>query len=808
MLSKEHRKLSRGWRQASYLGLSALAIVAMTSVASGQTTASQSDVILEDPGWPREYKEGGSTIVLHQPQVEEWKDYLSLTAQLAVSIHDASEAKAPVYGSVRLTSATRADFDSRTVYLYEVQDLDVSLPKQNSDEAEKVKALVREVVEGAPQPYSLDRILANLDQYGASTTTSGVNLTPPPIFYSEGNAILVIFDGEPIFAPVEKTTLMFAVNTNWDVFQERDGTTYFLRDEDRWYQTQNINSSWEPAKDLPSDLRKLPDNEAWSEIKKNVPGEKTSAEQMPRVFVSFLPAEMLLTEGPPAMDPIQGTGLLYLKNTTSDLFLHIEEQDYYLLLSGRWFKAPQLAGPWTAASSTLPADFLEIDPEHEMGHVLVSVPGTPEAEEAAIQANIPRQADVNRSDASLEVDYDGEPKFEPIETTEVQRAVNTSQDVLLVDNHYYACHDAVWFVGSSSRGPWIVCDTVPAVIYTIPASSPVHHVTYVRVYSHTSTTVVYGFTGGYMGLYVSNGCVVFGLGYYHHPYYYYPSHYAYPVYYPYRYHSYGCGAWYNHHTGTYSRGGRAYGPYGGIGRGATWNPHTGTYARSAGAWGPRGGTWGAEAWNPRTGTSARTRQSADPYKQWGSSVVSRGDNWVRTGHVSTRNGTLAGYETSWGRRGVAYSGDRGRSAVVGKSRRGDVYVGRDGKVYKHDNGWKKHEDGKWKAAEEPGKGADLRDRARTTDRAKTVDRSKVTQKRSDPAAKRIERTPPPNTSRKRRETVEQSRSRSTLDQLGRDKRARERGNQKSRKVSERSKRSSTSSRSTSRRSTPVRRGRR
>jgi len=55
---------------------------------------------------------------------------------------------------------------------------------------------------------------------------------------------------------------------------------------------------------------------------------------------------------------------------------------------------------------------------------------------------------------------------------------------------------------------------VPPLIYTIPPTSPLHYVTYVRVYSSTPTTVLVGYTSGYYGtVLTSDGVVVYGTGY-------------------------------------------------------------------------------------------------------------------------------------------------------------------------------------------------------------------------------------------------------------------------------------------------------
>ena len=121
----------------------------------------------------------------------------------------------------------------------------------------------------------------------------------------------------------------------------------------------------------------------------------------------------------------------------------------------------------------------------------------------------------------MKVDYDGEPQFKNIEGTELQYAMNTATPVIRVaDKNYYAVESAVWFVGPSPTGPWVVASEVPDVIYTIPPSAPLHYVTYVKVYRSTPEVVFVGYTPGYYGTVVSatTSTVVYGTGWYYPPY--------------------------------------------------------------------------------------------------------------------------------------------------------------------------------------------------------------------------------------------------------------------------------------------------
>jgi uncharacterized membrane protein YgcG len=167
-----------------------------------------------------------------------------------------------------------------------------------------------------------------------------------------------------------------------------------------------------------------------------------------------------------------------------------------------------------------------------MADVLMSVPGTPPAREAAIANQIPQTATVQRDVQPTPVAYDGgQPQWKPIDGTPLSYAPNTASPVIRVDEKtYYTVQNGVWFSATAPAGPWVVAVTVPAVIYTIPPSSPMHYMTYVRVYGSTPTTVVVGYTPGYYGTVMSSdGVVVYGTGYYYpayigpyYPYYWYP----------------------------------------------------------------------------------------------------------------------------------------------------------------------------------------------------------------------------------------------------------------------------------------------
>jgi hypothetical protein len=343
--------------------------------------------------------------------------------------------------------------------------------------------------------------------------------------------------------------------------------------------------------------------------------------------------------------------------------------------------------------------------------VLSSVRGTRQAEEAVLEASIPQTATMNRETASAQAEFvGGQPEWESIPGTSISYAKNTQQDVFKIGGLYYMCFQGAWFVANSATGPWTVSDSVPTGVSSIPPDTPKHNVTSVNVYNSTPTTVTYGYTSGYMGMYVAMGTLMWGTGYYYPPYWGWGYH-PYPVYWPPAYHTWGTAAYYNPYTGAYGRRTVAYGPYGGYGYSAVYNPRTGGYARGASAWGPGGYAWRAGGYNPRTGTGAVAGgyydawsgnygagyRGGNQYSRWGEGVVGEGDDWVHAKYrVEKGQGGALGIETSEG--GKFFGGGTGDSrGFVGKDEDNNVYAGKDGNIYKRDDDgdWHHNEGGEW-----------------------------------------------------------------------------------------------------------------
>ncbi|HXU43563.1 MAG TPA: carbohydrate-binding family V/XII [Burkholderiales bacterium] len=519
-----------------FLAASALLLLALGAAA--QTAP--------DTVWPRTAKGAdGTVITVYQPQIERWADNV-LSARAAVAVAKPGE-KDPRYGVIELTARTSIDKAADIAMLSALRVTKTTFPGATQQETESYLATLRAAVTRQSWPVSVQALQSNLaiTQARAGQKALPVKNDPPKILFSTRPAMLVLINGEPVLREVKDAQgLARIVNTTAAIFRESSSSSYYLWALGRWWQAGALDGEWKAGP-----LLLAPLDNARDALGKNVdPLEGKDADGKPlfepgvtpQLIVATEPTELLLAKGEPQLTPIPGTQLLYMANSSSDIFMDVGAQTYYVLISGRWFSAKSLDGPWAfVPAKTLPGDFAKIPASHQMADVLMSVPGTPQAREAAIANQIPQTATVQRDIQATAVAYDGgEPKWQPIDSTPLSYAPNTASPVIRVDaKTYYMVQNGVWFSSTAPAGPWSVAATVPAVIYSIPPSSPMHYVSYVRVYSSTPSTVFVGYTPGYYGTVMSSdGVVVYGTGYVYPPYIglYYPYYwYPYPATYGY-----------------------------------------------------------------------------------------------------------------------------------------------------------------------------------------------------------------------------------------------------------------------------------
>ncbi|MGA8893426.1 MAG: hypothetical protein WB493_17835 [Anaeromyxobacteraceae bacterium] len=681
--------------------------------APGNEIAPPASTVTPDP-WPKSATSNGATFTIYQPQPDSWDDY-TYKAHAVVQVLPPG-SRDPHFGVVEITAYTIVDRPNRVVYIEGITITKATFPSAPTS-APAWQAEIQSIASAGPSTMSLGRLEQALAIEGAERKSRMVQVenAPPRIVFTQRDAALVLVHGDPIWVPVQGTKLERAVNTRALLLKEASGRL-FVHLLDGFVSAMDLAGPWALATKLPSGAAEAARSLAKKglvDLMEGSPDEKTHAKPtlsagVPVVVVATTPTEVITSNGPMDWMPIERTQLIYVQNTTGNVFMDLVGQRYYVLVTGRWFRSAALPGPWShVPGRDLPVDFAAIPDTSPKENVKASVPGTAQAQEAAIEAGIPHMATVYTAKVSFKPIVNGAAELRPVPETSLLYVFNSPQPIIMVSaTEWYAVQAGVWFVAPALQGPWTVATSVPAAIYSIPPSSPLYYVTYVQIYAESLGVVVVGYTPGYTGVVIlPDGTIVYGTGYVYPAYVtatvWYPppvtygyaanptytpwtgfamgfaigwsaAHWCYaPTPYwgamPYYYHPpvpYG-GAYY----GTAYHG-TAYGAYGGA---ATWGPggwaatsgnmyshygSTSTVSRNSAGYNAYTGT----AWSSKVGTSYNSTTGR----------MSAGQS------ASASNAYTGGYAS--GNRGATYNPSTGVSASGGKATVGNAYTGQQATV--------------------------------------------------------------------------------------------------------------------------------
>ena len=637
--------------------------------------------------WPRVITdEKGLEATIYQPQIESFEKDI-IQARSAIMVKMSKDAD-PIFGAIRVEARVMTDVDTR---LISRTDVVVEVAKFPNHDSIQVKILEAQLSADIPKwrfDITTDQLIASLDSVKTSTNDKYKNV-PPDIIYVDYPAVLITIEGDPVLKNLENTQYEYVINTPFFIVNDPKNKTNYLKGGLLWYKSDKILSGWEWTKTVPSDLENY--------VKENSKNQELNVDPdtikiKPKIIVKTKPSELIETDGKPDFAPIDGTSLLYIKNTVSDVIMDINSQIYFVLISGRWFKAKSLEGPWSFENpDQLPSDFAHIPDSSQVGNVLSSVPGTKEARNAILSTDVPQTAKIERTD-TIEVKYDGNPQFEPIEDTELEYAVNTDKSVIKYYNNYYCCYNAVWYEASDASGPWTVATSVPDEIYDIGPESPVYNVKYVYIYDYTPSVVYVGYYPGYTGCYVYNGTVIYGTGYYYNPWYG-PYYYPHPV-------TYGFSAHYGPYTGWTFGFGMSFGaPHAWFAFG--YHP----YPYHAGYWGAGGyhaaynrgyyhGSRQGFYYGYRAGQNSNYYNRATPYNQ-NRNVYSRNTNVnINTNDINRNNiNTKERQQTSIN---PTIENRQNTNAET----KNNVFADKQGNVYRNENNqWQTRDGNNWSNVE-------------------------------------------------------------------------------------------------------------
>jgi hypothetical protein len=688
----------------------------------------------DDSDWPKVINtDNGTQIKVYEPEPESFKGN-TLMFRSAISVLSAG-SNDPVFGAFWGTAKVETDRDNRTMLINSLDVTSIRIPAiEGQDTIDYIDNTLETQFPQSAGAISLDAIVATLNQNEQEIKISnGISNKPPKVMFVTKPSMLVLIDGEPKLQNNKELSLQMVVNTPFTIVKNSDGR-FYLYGSKHWYVSNSATGPYDYTNgQVPNNIRNVENVIANNSKTNGADNGKPAADPnvFPNIIVSTSPAELIQSNGEPNFTPIQGTNLLYMSNSNNDIFMDENSQEYFVLVSGRWYRTKNLnSDNWNyIPADQLPADFAKIPPGSPKDNVLASVAGTDAAKDAVMDAQIPQTAKVNRNSTTTDVTYDGRPKFTDIEGTNLQYAVNTSSTVFRNggDGRFYVVDNGVWFVSDNATGPWVVSTVRPVDVDLIPPSYPVYNAKYVNIYDVDPDYVYMGYTPGYLNSFIYGPTVVYGTGFYYSPWYgayYYPRPWSWGFnfgYTPY----FGWGFGWGYSPGWFSIGfgfgfGRGYGyGYGGCG---WWGPsfyHPAVW----GGWRGGGRPYGFYGNNFAVRNNIHVNYANNVYRNRGGvysqsnfrpgGIANRTMNYNRPTISASRpggnmnpgpNGTRPGAGNGFNRPGNnSYSG--GRPNTINNSSSGSarpsIYSDHQGNVYQRpqpNSSWQQRQNRTWSPA--------------------------------------------------------------------------------------------------------------
>jgi hypothetical protein len=473
---------------------------------------------LSQNNWPKSiYPAGGSLIHIYKPQVDSLAGNI-MKCKSTISLSDKS-SNGPVFGVVWTTDTVEIDQAKRQVTIRSVKVDDLRIPADNGFYSKKrVKEVLEVYIPKAIKSLSLDDLLASLDgDREEANPVAGNRVGQSNLIFRRWAAMLVPIYGDPIFRNSADWGLEMVVNTPFTIVKAKDGMFYCYA-AGKWYVAPVATGPYAYTDNKVSrPLRKIARGLDKAAKKNGEPSaEATGNPPVYDIIVSTAPAQLIQTDGDPVLTAVDGTSLQYVTNSGDAILLDTVSRQYYALVSGRWIRSSELkeGSQWQyVGADELPRDFAKIPPNSPVGDVLASVAGTKQAKEAALDAQIPQVARIDRINTTTQIEYDGAPRFEPIAGTNLQYAVNSCSAVIGYKGNYYAVDEGVWFFSDNAMGPWTVSIARPAGMDLIPRDCPVYGARFVHIYQVTTDYVYDGYTAGYLNSDMGNCALISGQGF-------------------------------------------------------------------------------------------------------------------------------------------------------------------------------------------------------------------------------------------------------------------------------------------------------
>ena len=479
--------------------------------------------------YPQMLRVDGRNVQLHEPVISAHDSATgAVTLRCALAFTDAVGRQG--FGHVDLKGTARPDLPSRLIRVDGMEVVAVSCVAASADDKAAIEGQL-----GAALPkhllVRLEVLTARVGAFAGPASEPKLNSTAPVIYLRRKPAVLIHLDGEPVMIDIPNFPLQYVGNTASDLIHKPADDVWFLLLDGRWATAKKMEGPWSWLEGrLPVEMTQISIGHARGHIRQFIAGtteyRKRGGDKkpdpaapapvlppIPDVIISKEPAELVLLLGDPLFTLVSPeVKLMTVANTASDVIFHPKSGKFYLLISGRWFQSESLDGKWKPAYNVIPKEFKLIPRDHRMAHVLASVPGTPEAAEAAARAALPIVSTV-KDQIRLDVRHTDKKVFStPMADSTAKHCPSSEDDVFEIDGTFYACGRGVWFSNTSGTGKFKPVETQPKALRKFTAATGYYHDNFCRALGKSEGGLDFAVTSGYLGVFHHKGFVVYGTG--------------------------------------------------------------------------------------------------------------------------------------------------------------------------------------------------------------------------------------------------------------------------------------------------------
>ncbi len=208
-------------------------------------------------------------------------------------------------------------------------------------------------------PNKIEKIAKEAAPEKNDEEEASYNGTAPKIIIGDAKTELININGEPSYAPLQKTNLLYVKNSETDLFMEVTKQKYYILSAGRWFTAKDVKGPWSfiSSDNLPSDFSEIDVDSDKGHILANVAGTKEAKNavydaQIPQTAAvnrADTKASKVSYDGQANFEKVKGINLEYAVNTESSVFK--DGSTYYLCDNAVWFIATNPNGPWKVSDN-------------------------------------------------------------------------------------------------------------------------------------------------------------------------------------------------------------------------------------------------------------------------------------------------------------------------------------------------------------------------------------------------------------------------------------------------------------------------